>query len=70
MIFNKKEYPDFSEFCVDRITNMKWLEVFKNNLTHEETTVLLHELYTEWLYFIGGKQNEFLREFLRDFRLA
>lgn len=55
-VFNKTKYPDFEEWIEkqDRGTKMMWMS----------------DQYDIWLDFIGGRKNKFLREFLKQFRLA
>jgi hypothetical protein len=62
-VFNRKDYPDF----------MMWVESFVPILTetyNEEQIKQNYSWYDKWLLKIGGKQNEFLRDFLKQFRMA
>lgn len=53
-VFDHIKYPDFEEWC----------ETFENKDKENST------LYDEWVTFIGGKQNVFLRNFLNSKKLA
>jgi hypothetical protein len=55
-VFNYEKYPDYIEWLEkqDRGTQMLWMS------DSEEI----------WVEFIGGKKNVFLREFLKQFKLA
>lgn len=55
-VFNKKKYPDFQDYVEqqDRAFRMMWQS----------------DQHAEWLKHIGGEKNLFLREFLKQFRLA
>ena len=76
-VFNKKDYPDF----IDYITNIKMYpealtmiyfenrEIFKKK-SNAELQLLFPEYYKEWIRFIGGIKNEFLRDLIKDKRLA
>lgn len=76
-VFNKRDYPDF----IDYIFDVKMYPVAKEN-TPEENYVRLKmqsketqqemfpEYYKEWVRFIGGVKNVFLRELIQDKKLA
>jgi hypothetical protein len=60
-VFNKELYPDYVELDIDE------------NVSSDAREYLLNErkkLYKNWLDYIGGEKNEFLRAFLKNFRLA
>lgn len=79
-VFNRKDYPDF----VDWLLNVKMYEgakdeALRNNKawwlelrmkTVEEHQELFPEYYKEWVRFLGGVKNVFLRELIRDKKLA
>ena len=76
-VFNKKDYPDF----VDYILNVKMYpnakeETPAENIVMLKTQTLEHlqemfpEYYKEWVRFLGGLKNIFLRELLKDKKLA
>ena len=51
-IFNKKEYPDFSDWLIKN---------YPSELLFGDDEP---EYYQEWVNFIGGEKNVKLREFL------
>jgi hypothetical protein len=57
-VFNRRSYPDYVpiEFYIDSELNKWEVEEAENR--------------AEWLELIGGEKNAFLRDFLKDFRLA
>jgi len=65
-VFNKKNFPDFKDFLSG--TCKSYIEA--NNLTYDEMKEVYHTDYKEWVRFIGGVKNIFLRELLKDKRLA
>lgn len=73
-VFNKKKYPDFEDWLVinygdliDTQSNNSYsiAQRVKNSNEPQDK-----KAYEKWLNFIGGEKNEFLRDFLRNFRLA
>jgi hypothetical protein len=72
-VFNKKDYPDFSEFI-----RMNYFSLLDGDYSFEEAARRIKEsdypqdkkVYKKWLSIIGGERNEKLREFLKNFRLA
>jgi hypothetical protein len=79
-VFNREDYPDF----VNWLLNVKMYkqaadEAQKNNpalwielrlKSGEEHQTLFPEYYKEWVRFLGGIKNVFLRELLSDKKLA
>jgi hypothetical protein len=79
-VFNKKDYPDF----VDWLLNIKMYQdakddALRNNPTFwmelkvkpkEVVEELFPEYYKEWVRLIGGIKNVFLRELIKDKKLA
>jgi hypothetical protein len=58
-VFNKKKYPDVDD----------WIEqTHGGSFDHDSSH--FQDLYKEWLKFIGGEKNRFLREFLKPLKLA
>lgn len=84
-VFNKKEYLDFDDWYKENETNYKKevndLESVKNakslsshyndvyNISYEEMAII--DAYKDiWKKYIGGEKIIFLRNFLKNFRLA
>jgi len=62
-VFNRKKYPDYVEpFPTPGFKIKGFVPVVVDNKGCVN--------YKEWVKSIGGKQNEFLRDFLKPFRLA
>ena len=73
-VFNKKKYPDFEDWLVinygdliDTQSNNSYSIAQRVKISNEPQD---KKAYEKWLNFIGGEKNEFLRDFLRNFRLA
>ena len=75
-VFNKKDYPDFSDWLMaseyaDLIRTELGSTVYtiseniKNSTNKQD-----RKAYNEWVKSVGGEKNVFLREFLKNFRLA
>lgn len=78
-VFNFDDYPDFVNWLLDiKMYKEAKEEAKKNNpelwvrlrLYPELQQEMFPEYYQEWVVFIGGEKNVFLRELLRDKKLA
>lgn len=77
-VFNKKKYPDFGSWLLinypDMIINDRW--DFDNNIETiskaimESNNTYDRNIYNKWVKSVGGNENVFLRDFLKNFRLA
>ena len=80
-VFNKKDYPDFEDWVIEHYGDL--LKVDPGNYkTFGKTTKQLarmikesddehdQKVYKKWVDFVGGSDNAFLKDFLRNFRLA
>ena len=70
-VFNRTDYPNFKDYILlnsSSLTPQKELQV--KTFPIEQLKLEYSDLYKKWFDFIGGKRNEFLREFLSDKRLA
>ena len=74
-IFNKKDYPDFSDWLMSSKyaelirtfdTDVNTIADYIKNSTNKED----QKAYKEWVNLVGGEKNVFLRDFLKNFRLA
>ena len=74
-VFNKKEYPEFSDWLM----YSKYADLIRTELTDiysivekikKSTNKQDKKIYQEWVDFVGGEKNVFLRDFLENFRLA
>jgi len=79
-VFNRKDFPDFINWVLDiKMLEAAKDEALKNNpelwvnlkmKPFEEVQELFPEYYKEWVRFIGGVKNVFLRELIRNKNLA
>lgn len=79
-VFNRKDYPDFVDWLTDvkmyadakdyslRNNPNVWVELKLKPM--EVLQEMFPEYYKEWVRFIGGIKNEFLRELLKDKKRA
>ena len=65
-VFNKKDFHDFKDF----LSGISKSYIEANNLTYDETKERYHTDYKEWIRGIGGIKNEFLRDLIKDKKLA
>ena len=78
-VFNKKDYPDFEDWAIENYSGLfnynsesdmglsayQLASKIKNSTSEKDI-----EVYNKWVNIIGGKQNLFLRNFLKNFKLA
>lgn len=80
-VFNKKDYPDFEDWVIENYGDL--LKVDPDNYkTIGKNTYQLAKMikdsenprdkkvYNKWVDLVGGEKNVFLRDFLKNFRLA
>ena len=76
-VFNREDYPDF----LDYILNIKMYQEAKDGMsargivmlkmkTMDELILMFPDYYIQWVEFLGGKKNLFLRELIRNKKLA
>ena len=66
-VFNKEDYPDWKNYVIDELMN-RHPDVLTQD--KEELMERFPELYKEWLNKIGGEKNAFLKDLLKDKKLA
>jgi hypothetical protein len=74
-VFNRKKYPDFEDWVIENYgelirsnnytTSYMLAQKIKNSESKSDKKV-----YNEWVKFVGGDKNVFLRDFLKNFKLA
>ena len=72
-VFNRKKYPDFEDWVIDNYGDLiigdgnayQVARRIKESKSKEDQKV-----YLSWVKLVGGEKNVFLREFLKNFRLA
>jgi hypothetical protein len=76
-VWNRVDYPDFLSYILDiKITPdakdmMPAENIVKLRMTSIEGLIeMFPEYYEQWVTFIGGPRNLFLRELIRDKKLA
>ena len=73
-VFNKEKYPDFIDWYEKNASFEEFKELKSKGYlflrTEDEVSKFDTVRYCQWVDFIGGAENLFLRSFLRNFRLA
>ena len=74
-VFNYEKYPDFKDYITQERSTFYYNESEKDYYKSGPSKPFnpkeyFNSFYQEWLILIGGSKNEFLREFLKQFRLA
>lgn len=69
-VFNKEKYPDFSDWVIKSMENEENLSDIDFEKFAESDDIEKLNLAKNWRDFIGGDKNVFLRNFLKNFRLA
>ena len=74
-VFDRKKYPDFEEWIIENYgelirsdyytTSYMLAQQIKTSESKSDKKV-----YEEWVKFVGGNKNVFLRDFLKNFKLA
>jgi hypothetical protein len=72
-VFNRKKYPDFEDWIIENygdliIDNGKEYPITRR--IKESNSKEDQKVYQSWVKVIGGEKNVFLRDFLKNFRLA
>ena len=76
--FNRKLYPDFGDwimenhysYLADNMINSSKIERMRLEGHFERGSEKERRIYAEWSELVGGKKNVFLRDYLKNFRLA
>jgi len=72
-VFNKKKYPYFEDWVIenygDLIVGSGSAYQIANEIRNSKSK---HDkkVYQEWVKLVGGEKNAFLKDFLKNFRLA
>lgn len=79
-VFNRKDYPDFVDWLIDvkmyadtkdealKTNSNNWIELKLKSM--EVLQEMFPEYYKEWVRFVGGVKNVFLRDLIKDKKLA
>ena len=72
-VFNKKKYPDFEDWIIENYGDLIVGDGNAYPITRrikESNSKEDQKVYQSWVKIIGGEKNVFLRDFLKNFRLA
>ena len=72
-VFNKKKYPDFEDWVMENYGDLITGDGNSYQIARrikESTNKQDKKVYKEWISLVGGEKNVFLRDFLKNFRLA
>ena len=71
-VFNRKDYPDFKFYFLDKIEERYGnTETNRLSLSSEEQLIEANpDNYKLWVEFLGGEKNVFLRNLIKDKKLA
>jgi hypothetical protein len=66
-VFNRKKYPDFEDWVIENYSDLISGSVkrIKDSNNKED-----QKIYQSWVELVGGEKSVFLRDFLKNFRLA
>jgi hypothetical protein len=72
-VFNKKKYPNFGDWLFENYGDYITVSGDRNNVGNEvmnSNSESDKKIYQKWVNLVGGERNVFLRDFLKNFRLA
>ena len=72
-VFNKKKYPDLEDWVIENYGDLIIGDGKEYPITRrikESNSKEDQKVYQSWVKIIGGEKNVFLRDFLKNFRLA
>lgn len=75
-VFNKEKYPNFEDWLMLNYSNLisqSLIDLNKYEIANSiknSTSKKDQKVYQEWVDFLGGEKNVFLRDFLKNFKLA
>lgn len=74
-VFNRKKYPDFEDWVIENYGDLIRSDYYTTSymLAQKIKTSEIKsdkKVYDEWVKFVGGEKNIFLRDFLKNFKLA
>jgi hypothetical protein len=72
-VFNRKKYPDFEDWVIENYGDL----IVGNGSAYQIANEIRNskskhdkKVYQEWVKLVGGEKNVFLKDFLKNFRLA
>lgn len=74
-VFNRKKYPNFEDWVLENYGDLIRSDNYNTSMMlaskiKESTSKEDRKVYQNWVKFVGGEKNVFLREFLKNFKLA
>ena len=74
-VFNRKEYPNFEDWVMDNYGELVRTDYYTSSYMlaqkiKNSDSKADKKVYEEWVKLIGGEKNVFLRDFLKNFKLA
>lgn len=74
-VFNRKKYPNFEDWVIENYGDLIRSENYTTSIMmarriKESTSKEDKKVYQSWVKFVGGEKNVFLRDFLKNFKLA
>ena len=74
-VFNRKKYPDFEDWVIENYGDLIRADHYTTSYMlarkiKESDSKSDKKVYDKWVNFIGGQKNVFLRDFLKNFKLA
>jgi hypothetical protein len=74
-VFNRKEYPNFEDWVMENYGELVRTDYYTSSYMlaqkiKNSDSKADKKVYEEWVKLIGGEKNVFLRDFLKNFKLA
>ena len=74
-VFNKKKYPDFEDWVIENYGDLVRTDYYTSSYMlaqqiKNSDSKVDKKVYEEWVKILGGEKNVFLRDFLKNFKLA
>ena len=74
-VFNRRKYPDFEDWVIENYGDLIRSDHYTTsyylaNKIKTSESKSDKKVYEEWIKFVGGEKNVFLRDFLKNFKLA
>lgn len=74
-VFNKKKYPDFEDWVIENYGDLVKTDYYTSSYMLAQQiknsgSKADKKVYEEWVKLVGGEKNVFLRDFLKNFKLA
>lgn len=74
-VFNRKKYPEFEDWVILNYGDLVRTDYYTSsymlaNQIKNSDSKADKKVYEEWVKLVGGEKNVFLRDFLKNFKLA